>query len=176
MKRIQCLVLVSIVLALFAGAAEAQKKPGTTAKRPPVTKTIVPPLDVRAAREKVGNQLANINQFVDILGPVAVGIETLDQQSQSKSKRPTRAALDQNNANKQKVIQAIRNLKAGLSDLESDFRTKPLLQRYLTTIQGITDLAAKAEDSALAGRFVAAKEPLRGVASKLTDTLAILPK
>jgi hypothetical protein len=62
-----------------------------------------------------------------------------------------------------------------LTDLESDFRTKPALQKYLASIQGITDLAGQAEDAAIAGKFVSAKDPLRDVAQKLTDTLKVMP-
>ena len=160
-----------IVLALFAGAADAQRR-RTPVKKPPVA--TVPPLDVRAAREKVDNQLANVNRFIDVLGPIAQTIEALDEQAKTK---PLKKDInDQNEANKQKVIEAIRNLKAGLSTLESEFRTKVALKKYLPSIQGITDLAAQSEDLAIAGKFVASKEPLRNASMKLTDTLAALPK
>lgn len=172
MKGLRTTAIVLFSLVLFAGIADAQRKPARKTTRVKNT-TIVPPLDVRAAREKVDNQLTNVNLFVDKLGPIAQGIETLDQSA--KTKRLPQATTAANDANKQKVIAAIRNLKAGLSDLESEFRTKAALQKYLVKIQGITDLAAKSEDSALAGKFIAAKEPLRGVSAKLTDTLAVLP-
>jgi len=45
----------------------------------------------------------------------------------------------------------------------------------LPTIQGITDLCSQSEDSAIAGKFVAAKEPLRAISKKLSDTLALMP-
>ncbi len=176
MRRIQLLALTGIAVALFAGAATAQKKP---VKKTPVKKTsaplrVLPPLDVRVAREKVEIQLANVNRFIDVLGPIAQGIELMDESATTKPLPKTTA--DKNEANKQKVVVAIRNLKAGISDLESEFRTKPLLQKYLPSIEGITDLGAASEDSAIAGKFVAAKEPLRSVARKLTDTLAVLPR
>ena len=172
MKHLQIIALSILALALFTGAVDAQRKT-TPAKKPPVTKTVLPPLEVRVAREKVDNQLANVNKFVEVLGPIALGIEQLDQQA--KTKPLDKAAADKNEANKQKVIEAIRNLKAGLMTLESDFRTKPDLKKYLPSIQGISDLAAQSEDSAIAGRFVASKEPLRAAAQKLTDTLAVMP-
>jgi len=174
MKQLKFIAPALLLLALFTGAVDAQKKTyKTTAKKPATTKTI-PPLDVRAAREKVDNQLANVNKFVEVLGPIAQGIETLDQSS--KTRRLSKATIDQNEANKQKVITAIRNLKAGLTTLETEFRTKGTLQKYLPRIQGITDLAAHSEDMAIAGKFVASKEPLRSAAQKLTDTLAVIPQ
>ena len=166
----------AMVFTMFAVSAMAQKKPAKKPlpKKPPVAKTVVPPLDVRVAREKVENQLANINRFVDILGPIAQSIEDIDRES--RSKRLSQTTINTNEANKKKVIEAIRNMKAGLLALESEFRTKPALKKYLTSIEGITDLASESEDSAIAGGFVGAKDPLRSVALKLTDTLAVMPK
>ncbi len=174
MKHFRLAATVLLAFTLFAVAADAQRKPvrKTPVKKPPVT--VVPPLDVRAAREKVDNQLANVNKFIDVLGPIAQAIELLDESG--KTKTLPKATVDKNEANKQKVIAAIRNLKAGLTDLESEFRTKPVLQKYLPNIQGITDLASQSEDLAIAGKFVASKEPLRGIALKLTDTLKVLPQ
>lgn len=174
MKQLKFITPAFLLVVLFSGAVYAQKRPirKTPLKKSPIT--VVPPLDVRAAREKVDNQLANVNKFVDVLGPIAQGIETLD--ASSKAKALPKATMDKNEANKQKVIAAIRNLKAGLTDLESEFRTKAALQKYLPSIQGITDLAAQSEDLAIAGKFVASKEPLRGIAQKLTDMLKVLPQ
>ena len=165
--------LLSVTL---AGSGYAQKKTTkkTTAKKPAASQTIVPPLDIRAAREKVTIQADNVNQFVDVLGPIAQGIEDLEASAKTRPLPPKTA--EKNNANKQKVIEAIRNLRAGLLVLETEFRTKPLLQKYLPSIDGITDLSAESEDSAIAGKFVASKEPLRDVAKKLADTLAVLPR
>lgn len=177
MKPQHLVVLAIVALLAFSGSASAQKKPvkkTTTAKKPVAAKTVVPPLDVRAAREKVEIQLGNVQQFVDVLGPIAQGIEDLE--ASAKTKPLAKSAADKNAANKQKVVEAIRNLKTGLSTLEAEFRTKASLQKYLPSIQGITDLAGESEDSAIAGRFVAAKDPLRDVIKRLTDTQAVLPK
>jgi hypothetical protein len=165
-----------LILLIFAGAADAQRRTTrkTTAKRTiPAKSTVLPPLNVRAAREKVEIQLSNVTQFINVLGPIAQDMESAKQTSETGTR--AQAANEKNSANKQKLITAIRNLRDGLSTLESEFRTKPELQRYLSKIQGITDLAARSEDSAIAGRFVASKDPLRTVAQKLTDTLRTLP-
>lgn len=173
MKRLQITALAVLALAIFAGVADAQKKKPvrkTTAK----TTKLVPPLDVRAAREKVDIQLSNVNDFVNTLGNVAQGLEIADADSKAGRLKPATAAKIQ--AKKMEVVEAIRNIRTALVNLESEFRTKPALQKYLPNVQGITDLAAGSEDAALAGRFVAAKEPLRGVSAKLTDTLGIMPR
>ena len=173
MKHLKIAALAVLALSVMAGAADAQKKSSRKKTTKSTSTTVMPPLEVRAAREKVNIQLYNLNTFIDKLGPIAQGIEDFDRSS-GKSK-PSKAASEKNDANKSKVVAAIRDLKAGLSNLESDFRTKPALQRYLMNISGITDLAAKSEDSAIAGKFVIAKDPLRDAASKLTDTLKVMP-
>ena len=175
MRTLGIAFAAGLFMVSLAGSAHAQKKtPKKPVAKKPVTQTVIPPLDVRAAREKVSIQSENVNTFVNVLGPIAQSIEELDNSAKSKP-LPAKTA-EKNNANKQKVVQAIRNLRAGLSVLETEFRTKPALQRYLPNITGITDLSAASEDSAIAGRFVAAKDPLRDIAKKLADTLAVLPR
>ena len=173
MKYLQFVVLGVLIFALFAVATDAQRRRRPVTKKPLVSKTIIPPLEVRVAREKVDIQLANVNQFVDALGPIAQGMEVADTDAKAGNLKPATAAKIE--AKKKEIVDAIRNIKLGLGNLESEFRTKPLLQKYLPTIKGITDLAAQSEDLAIAGKFVAAKEPLRAVSQKLTDTLAVLP-
>jgi len=126
-----------------------------------------------AAKLQVSNQLYNVNVFVDKMGPIAIAIENVDKEAAGgKLKKET---VDANEINKKKIVAAIRGLREGLVALETDFRTKPQLAPYLSRIQGITTLFAQSEDHAIAGRFVASKDPLRQVALKLTETLAVLP-
>ncbi len=176
MKPLHLIALATIALLAFSGSATAQKKPvkKSTAKKPVAAKTVVPPLDVRAAREKVDIQLGNVNAFLDKYGPLAQSMETAD--ADAKAGRLSKTTVTMVEAGKQKLIQSIRDVKTGLANLESEFRTKTALQKYLPSIQGITDLAGESEDSAIAGRFVAAKDPLREIVKRLTDTLAVLPK
>jgi hypothetical protein len=173
MKRLQIMAIAALTLAVMAGAADAQRKTvrKTTAK---TSTTLVPPLEVRAAREKVDIQLSNVNDFVNKLGTIAPGLETADADAKAGHLKPATAAKIK--AKEAELVEAIRNIRTALGNLESEFRTKPTLQKYLPNIQGITDLAAQSEDSALAGKFVAAKEPLRSVAAKLTDTLGVMPR
>ena len=173
MKHLHYVALALTILGVFCVSAEAQKRRRPVTKKPVVTKTVVPPLDVRVAREKVDNQLSNVNGFANKLANIAQGLETADADAKAGHLKPATAAKIQ--AKEAELVEAIRNIKTGLGNLESEFRTKPLLQKYLPTIKGITDLAAQSEDLAIAGKFVAAKDPLRAVAQKLTDTLAVMP-
>ncbi len=176
MKKVSIVFAAGLLLVLLAGSGYAQRKTARkpAPKKPAPAAKIIPPLDVRAAREKVEIQADNLDRFVDVLGPIAQGIEDVEASAKTKPLPPKTA--ERNRANKQKVIEAIRNLRAGLLVLETEFRTKPVLQKYLPTINGITDLSAESEDSAIAGRFVASKDPLRDIAKKLADTLAVLPR
>jgi len=151
----------------FSVAGQRTRRPAPKPKPTPYMNAVV-----AQAKQKTENQLSNVNRFIDVLGPIAQNIEALD--AQNRIKPLSKEAYAANQANKQKVIAALRNLRAGLVSLETDFRTKPLLKKFLPKIQGISDLAANAEDSMLRGKFVAAKDPLRDAALKLSDTYAVL--
>ncbi|HEX6124843.1 MAG TPA: hypothetical protein VFZ23_05660 [Pyrinomonadaceae bacterium] len=179
MIKITRYLLVAVaVMTLFSIASYGQTRKRPPAKRTtpaPRTVTQLPPLDVRAARVKVLNQLSNVGGFVQLLGPIAQAIEALDAEAKT-NKRLSKQSLDKNAADKQKVVNAIRGIREGMVKLESEFRVKPALKRYLVTIQGISDLAGQSEQSAIAGKFVAANTPLRSIQQKLNDTLTAMPK
>ena len=173
MKKVELLGFMLLAGVLCAAPAMAQKK---TTKKTTKAKTAstIPPLDVRTAREKVDIQLSNVQSFLDKLGPVAVGMETaVADQKAGKLKPATSQGID---AARAKLVASIRGLRDALTPLESDFRTKPTLQKYLPNVEGITSLSQQAEDAAIAGQFVASKEPLRTIVQKLTDALAIIPR
>jgi hypothetical protein len=181
MSRLRFISFVLLLTGIFVGTAAAQKKPAkktpaktTTSTAAKPTTGLVAPLEVRTARDKVDTQRINVTLFVDRLGPIAQAIEDFDTQAQAKAPAP--AAASTNESNKQKVVAAIRNLREGLTALESEFRTSTALQKYLPSLQGITDLAIQSEDSAIAGKFVASKTPLRQAAQKLVDTLGVMPR
>lgn len=174
MRTARILTILSIVVILAALPAAAQRKRKPTPPKPtpiPVKLTVSPIVSV--AKQQVSNQLYNVNIFVDKMGPIAVAIENADKQASARRLR--KEDVDANEANKKKLIAAIRGLRDGLVALETDFKTKPQLAQYLTKIQGISSLCARAEDNAIAGRFVASKDPLRQIALKLNETLAVLP-
>jgi len=170
MRITRFLTVFCILLTLvFTAAAQKTKRP---VPRPTPKPTPISP-DVTAAKQQVSNQLYNINVFVDKMGPIAVAIEDLDREAASGKLK--KEAVDANEANKKKIIAAIRGLRDGLVSLETDFRTKPALGQYLVKIQGIGTLCAQSEDKAIANQFVASKDPLRQIAQKLNDTLAVMP-
>ncbi|MCA1589186.1 MAG: hypothetical protein LC730_04660 [Acidobacteria bacterium] len=170
MKTIRIISILFLACGAFTVSAEAQRKKPAP-RKPPAR--VLPPLDVRAAREKVTVQRDNLNLFLDRLGPVTLSIEALDKQSKTRPLR--KASHDLNERAKQNVVLGIRNFRTAMSNLETEFRTKPMLSKYMVNIQGITTLSQQSEDAAVAGRFVASREPLRTVLQKLSDTLAVMP-
>lgn len=175
MKITRYLILTVAAVALLGISAEAQRTTKRSTNRPATTKAsaTLPPLEVRAARTKVDNQLVNVSLFVKNFGPVAQALDALE--AESKTKTLSKQTMDKNASDKQKVVSAIRNVREGLVKLESEFKVKPALKKYLVTIQGISELAGQAETSAIASKFVAANAPLRTIQQKLTDTLAAMP-
>jgi hypothetical protein len=161
------------------GFASAQKR--TTTKRPVARPTptqtarTLPPLDVRAARVKVDNQYFNVNKFIAFMDKNQVGQNIEAIENESRTRKVSKQSLDANQANKQAVLTTIKSLKIGLTALETEFKTKPILKMYLTRIQGISDIAAQSENLALAGKFVASVDSLRTIAQKLDDTLKAMP-
>jgi len=173
MRAAKFLTVLSILLLFFVFAASAQKSRRSVPRPAPrPTPTPISPV-VAVAKLQVSNQLYNVNIFVDKMGPIAVAIENADKEATAG--RLKKEALETNKTNKEKLVAAIRGLRDGLVALETDFRTRPQLTRYLSTIQGISTLSAQSEDRAIAGQFVASKDPLRQIALKLNDTLAVLP-
>lgn len=174
MRLIRFTSILALALSIFSLSANAQKrKPAPRATPKPASVRTTTNSVVSTAKLQVSNQLYNVNVFVDKIGPIAIAIEAADRDAAARKLDSKQIAA--NETNKQKIIAAIRGLRDGLVKLESDFRTKPQLSQYLSKIQGISGLCSQAEDSAIAGRFVASKEPLRQVALKLNDTLAVLP-
>lgn len=176
MKFILFTTLFAISLSIFAITGEAQRKRRPTPKatpKPAPVKTVPTNAVVSAAKQQVSNQLHNVNVFVDKIGLIAVSMESVEKEAAAR--RLSGEATTAHEKNKRNVIAAFAGLRNGLIKLESEFRTKPQLAVYLPKVEGISTLAANAEDSAIAGRFVAAKDPLREVSLKLNDTLAVLP-
>jgi hypothetical protein len=167
MKKLTILLLI-IVCFCFTANAQRRKKPTSKTVNPPVVTN-----EIREGAEKVSIQLKNVSKFVYLLGGIARGIEDIEKEA--KGGKVSRATLDKNQTYKQNVIASIQGLRAGLIQLEADFRVKPKLKLYLQSIQGITEISGKAEDQATNGEMVNAGKTLLQIIEKLTDTLVALP-
>lgn len=170
MKILIKAALAVFVISMLSLAVSAQRRPTRAPAKPVVVKTpAATSTATQSDAQKVSNQILNVTKFLYLLGGVAKGIEDVD-----KDQRANRAAITKNAENKKSVVQTIRNLRAGLAALESDFRTKPALRKYLLKIEGITVLCAETEKLAVNGNFSDAGRPLVSVVEKLSDTLAAM--
>ncbi len=169
------ILLIMLCVTTFAMTANAQtKKKKTTTKKPTTASTVGGnATEIRSGAEKVSIQIKNVSKFVYLLGGIARAIEDLDQEAQTR--RISQASIDANNKNKQAVIQGIKNIRAGLVALEIEFRTKASLKNYLFQINGVSNLAANAEDQAANGQITESGKTLLLVVEKLSDTLVALP-
>lgn len=178
MKRnlnLKSLVVFIFALSFIFGLsvnADAQRR--TRSKRSRKAKTRVTNASiVKKGAKDVGIQVKNVTKFVFVLGGVAKGIEDIDKDV--RAGRATREIENKNVQFKEDVIASIRGLRAGLIKLESDFRTKAPLKKYLLQIQGLTQQANKVEDLAMVGQFSDAGKELLMVVELLTDTLVAMP-
>ncbi|MBP9663081.1 MAG: hypothetical protein KBD94_00565 [Pyrinomonadaceae bacterium] len=170
MKRLNLLISVALLLILSMTAFAQKAK--STAKKPISQPAAVSALELREGADKVSIQIKNVTKFLYMLGGIAYGIEDLDTQANTQTL--PRTTLDANMANKAKVMQAIRNLRAGIATLEVEFRTKPSLKKFLPQIDGITRISAECEDLAAADRFSDSGQPLLILVEKLSDALAAM--
>jgi hypothetical protein len=170
MKRAPIFLAAFVAVLLFSLDAIAQRRP---APRRAPSPSAAASADVKLGAEKVSTQIKNVTKFIYTLGGIANRIEDIDREARTRT--ISRSALDANEANKRSVITAIRNLRAGIEALETQFRTTPALQKYALNLQGISLLVSDCEELAAAGRFSEAGRPLLELVEKLSDTLVVMP-
>lgn len=172
-KNLIKFIVLSICILSFAFAASAQRR-RTPAKPQPkvVTTDTTAKSEMRTSADKVSIQIKNSTKFLFLLGSVANGIESIDKDV--KAGKVSREIRDKNEQFKRDVMQSLRNLQAGLNQLEIEFRAKPALKTY-SQIHGISEMSRQAEDLANAGQFTESGKMLLIVVEKLADTLAALP-
>lgn len=170
------LTILIFVFCLNLSANAQKRKPSkraSAAGKTTTTGSASNVAEIKASAAKVSTQIKNVTKFIYLLGGIARGIEDIDKEA--KTRRVSQNALNINDANKQKVIQSLRDLRAGLAALEAEFKTKPALRLYNFNIQGISDMSGQAEDLAAAGQFVESGKMLISIVEKLSDTLVSLP-
>ena len=172
MKIWLCLGIVACSGALaVSAAAQKPKRPVPRTAPTPVRQLVT--ADERAAKQTASNQLANLSGYLQKFTPMVQPLNDLATADKA-GKLSRKASTDYNNAKKKLLLQ-LNDFGIGLTNLETDFTTKPSLAKYMVKIQGITDLSATAKDSANAGKFDAVREALKGIVQRLSDTVAAMP-
>lgn len=150
-------------------AAAVKKKVNKANKKRELASLLV----IKKGAEDVAVQIKNITKFIFVLGSSAAEIEKIDKDI--KAGKASQKIIRKNEEFKSNVVRSVRALRTGLLKLESDFRTNPVLKKYLIHIQGISDQSAKAENFALSGSFRRSGRELLLIVEILADTLAALP-
>lgn len=128
--------------------------------------------EIKAGAAQVAAQIKTMTHFVYLFGGIAKGIESVDQAASKQE--ASAAAIEQNERNKTKVRESIKNVREGLDKLESDFRFNPTLQRYYPYLAGVARTGETAENQAAANRFDEAGRSLLKVIDQLADALAAM--
>lgn len=173
MRKSLVLILVSVIFLSTTGLAQTRRR-STPRRRAPVVKppTAQQLADLRAGRERISAQIKTLSNFLYLYGGIAKGIESADQAARSGEASPV--ATQQNDRTKARVKESIKNVRAGLDKLESDFRFNAAWRSYYPHISGVALLGETAETQAAANRFDEAGRTLLQAVNKLADALTTM--
>ncbi|HEY0545183.1 MAG TPA: hypothetical protein VGC91_07285 [Pyrinomonadaceae bacterium] len=167
MKRAFLLILTCLIL--LPVAAEAQKKRTSSRKSKTAATKTDASLEVQTGAQRVADQIKVLSKFLYLLGGVARSIENADAAAQRGE--ASQSVINQTQQSKTTVRNSIQSLREQLDQLELDFRLKPELQRYYTSLAGSAAGAAQAEDEAANSQFDKAGRTLLTVVNRLADVL-----
>ena len=167
MQRIISLLLAIVVFFPITSFAQSRKRTTTKSNR---SATMPKGSEIqREAATRVADQIKILTKFIYLLGGVAKELEDLDNAAKRNEASPT--ILEQAQRSKQTVRASITARREELDKLEIYFRTTPELERYYSSLAGVAESAAVAEDQAAANKFDQAGRSLLGVVNRLTDVL-----
>lgn len=127
------------------------------------------------ARQRVADQVKNLTRFIYLFGRISNGIEvTAETALQDKTGASREQATEVVRRNKQALVENLRNVRGGLLDLESRFRTNTQLRRFSPQMNGLSDRIAEAESQVTDGQLDQAGRSVIDVISRLTDALLIM--
>ena len=130
--------------------------------------------EIRAGREQIASQIKTLTQFLYLFGGIAKSIETAEQVNRNHEESSVGMSAERIQQNKAKLRESIKNVRAGLEQLESSFRLNPVLQSYYPNLAGVARLGQTAESQAAAGTFDQAGRSLIAAVNKLADALVAL--
>lgn len=173
MKRV--LVLVCIVVLSSPAASQTRKR--NTAKRSARASAAYAEkqlAEVRAGRERLASQIKALTQFLYLLGGISKSIETAEQVNRNREESSVGMSAERIEQNRTKVKDSIRNVRAGLDQLEASFRYNAALHSYYPNLAGVTRIGQTAESQASANNFDQSGRTLITAVNKLADVLATM--
>ena len=100
--------------------------------------------------------------------------ETAEQVNKNHEQTTVGMPPERIEQSKSRLKDSIRNVRAGLDQLESSFKLNPVLQTYYPNIAGVAKLGQTAEGQAVANSFDQSGRSLLAAVNKLTDALVTL--
>ncbi|HEV2705198.1 MAG TPA: hypothetical protein VGV59_04695 [Pyrinomonadaceae bacterium] len=168
--------IIAAVLLLSPAVVEAQTRSRRTSSQQrrrsnaPAASASRDSLALQAARAQVVERIKVLTRFIYIYGGIANDIEVAEQQAQRGA---VSEDLQRLTGQRKAALRAgLRDVRAGLDQLEQDFRTTVGFERYYTKLAGVTAAASDAEEGIAAGQFKQAGNTLVQIVNKLTDALA----
>ncbi len=173
MKSLFAIIAAVLLLSPMVVDAQTRNRRTSSQRRrtsTPAANASREPLALQAARGQVVERIKVLTRFIYIYGGIANDIEVAEQQAQ-------RGAISEDlqrlTSQRKAALQAsLRDVRAGLDQLEQDFRTTVGFERYYTKLAGVTAAASDAEQGIAAGQFKQAGNTLVQIVNKLTDALA----
>lgn len=171
------IILLLVCIFTLSVSVTAQTRRRRPPKRSTVTAAKIAAAEKTAAelkigREKIAAQIKTLTHFLYLYAGISKGIESVDQTARARD--ASSVTVETNERNKAKVKESIRNIRAGLDRLESDFRFSPTLKNYYAYITGVARTGADAEAQAGANRFDEAGRSLLKAVNQLTDALVTM--
>jgi hypothetical protein len=172
LRFVYALTLSFLLLPLLPAESFAQtrtrrsitpKRTTTTRGRRPAANTAATALALQDGRQRVGEKIKQISNFVYLYGRFSKDFEG----AVGPGGQPDATA----NALKNRLIGSLQDIREGLDGLELHFRTTPELERFSIRLSGVALGAANAEQQASANRLDAAGRSLLEVINRLTDVL-----
>jgi hypothetical protein len=164
MKKVLVLILALTWLGSTPAAAQTRRSTAPQAAR---TQRASPA--VRAAAQRIAAQAKSLSNFLFVYGGVIKTIESASQTAREGGMPSTAVARIKENKNA--VVESIRNVQAGLNQMETDFRADPTLKLYSQHVNGLSEDVGLAADAAEADRFDDAGKKLVEVIGVLLDAL-----
>jgi hypothetical protein len=130
--------------------------------------------ELRAGRERIATQIKALTHFLYLLGGITTGIELAEQANRTSKSSPLTMTPEQIAQDKARINQSVRDVRAGLDELEARFRSTLSLQTYYHFVAGAATIGRNAESQAAANRFDQAGRSLIKVADQLTEALLAL--
>jgi len=164
-----CVVLLNSPATSQTRNRRVPRRSSANAQKPAASK---PSPETQAGRDRLAGQIKTLTQFLYLLGGITKGIEAADLAT--RNREASSASIEQNERNKTRVRESIRNVRDGLDKLERDFRGDAGLKTYYQYLAGVAAIAETAENQAAANRFDEAGRSLVKAVNQLADALAAM--